>query len=213
MRPPTIPPSVFHHPLELILGTPAAVRILRELSLHGGEIPTTALAERIRLSRQGTIGAIKRLLETGVIEQVGAGHAVSYRIDRRHPLSKPLTGLFKAEVARVDRIFHLIREFAADCEKGLVSIWLYGSVARHEDRSDSDLDLMVVMEEETGLTAASALREKLRQLRDRALNPSVTALTVNDIHRMAATRRSDWDEVAEDAVVLYGASPRELADG
>ena len=213
MRPPSESTSVLYHPLETILGTPASLRIVRALCLHGGALATTDLAERVGLSRQGVLVAIKRLLGTGILEEVGSGRSVSYRINRSYPLAASLVALFESEAGLIDGVFNEIREFARAQGEDLVAIWLYGSVARHEDRPESDLDIMVVSADGESIETVEDLNERLSTFWTWEVYPSVTSLSVEDARRLAEERPSAWDRITQDAVVLYGASPGEVAGG
>jgi len=213
MRTPSKPASVFYHPLEMILGTPSALRIVRALCLHGDALATTDLAGRSGLSRQGALGAVKRLLGTGILEEIGSGRAVSYRINRVHPLAAPLVDLFESEAGLIAEVFDEIREFADTRGEDVMAIWLYGSAARHEDRPESDLDIMVVHAGGVGSESAEALNERLSAFWSRDVFPSIISLSVDDVRRLAVENPSAWDAIMQDAVVLYGASPGEFAGG
>ncbi len=87
------------HPLDQILGTQAAVRVLRVLS-PGGEHAPPRIARETKISRPAVREAIIRLEKEGVVERVGDGRNVLYRISSNHPLAKRIVKLFKTEAKR-----------------------------------------------------------------------------------------------------------------
>ncbi|HWG32658.1 MAG TPA: amidohydrolase family protein, partial [Gemmatimonadaceae bacterium] len=87
------------HPLDQILGTQAAVRVLRVLS-PGGEHAPPRIARETKISRPAVREAIIRLEKEGVVERVGDGRNVLYRISLNHPLAKRIVKLFKTEAKR-----------------------------------------------------------------------------------------------------------------
>jgi len=87
------------HPLDLILGTQAAVRVLRVLS-PGGEHAPPRIARDTKVSRPAVREALIRLEKEGVVERVGDGRNVLYRISSGHPLAKRIVKLFKTEAKR-----------------------------------------------------------------------------------------------------------------
>jgi predicted amidohydrolase YtcJ/DNA-binding transcriptional ArsR family regulator len=87
------------HPLDQILGTQAAVRVLRVLT-PGGEHAPPRIARETKISRPAVREAIIRLEKEGVVERVGDGRNVLYRISSNHPLAKRIVKLFKTEAKR-----------------------------------------------------------------------------------------------------------------
>jgi predicted nucleotidyltransferase len=106
----------------------------------------------------------------------------------------------------------VIREDARGCGPRVVAVWLYGSVARGEDRSRSDLDVAIVADADALPSALEAVRDALhlagRKLR---FEPSVVGLEPSDVARLARERDPWWIAVARDAIVLLGPRPDALA--
>lgn len=97
MRPPKKANRHFFHPLDQVLGTEAAVRILRMLALERGAWNPVEIADRCSLGRPGTARALSRLVRTGVVERVGTRRRlIRFRLSR-HPLALMLANLFDRE--------------------------------------------------------------------------------------------------------------------
>ncbi len=93
-----MPPSK-RHTLDQILGTQATVRVLRVLT-PGGEHAPPRIARETKVSRPAVREALIRLENEGVVERVGDGRNVLYRISSNHPLAKRIVKLFKTEAKR-----------------------------------------------------------------------------------------------------------------
>jgi predicted nucleotidyltransferase len=204
----TIPQSFLRHPLSAVFANPANVRVLRELSRHGGELSATALVEQSRLTKPSVLASLGHLTELGYVEALGTQRQRLYRIDGRHPLVSALSALFAAENDRFQSIIAAIRASAIDA--GVTAAWLYGSVARGEDRPDSDLDVALVDLADAG-SAKTRMRERLREQED-ALRFSVSILgfDADDIQRLSTDNDPWWENMVRDAVPLVGPDPKSL---
>lgn len=96
-----------------------------------------------RGSRQGIVNSLDRLVEHGLVTSEPTNHGAMYRLNREHVLAP-------AVLLGVEARHEFIRRLAAACEQLVpvpVSVSLFGSVARNDSRPDSDIDLLVVLEE------------------------------------------------------------------
>lgn len=98
MRPPKTRQSSPLAPLNDILGTEGAVRLLRALSELGGRPSGVgALAEATQLERSSARRSLGTLVETGIVEALGGGRTVLYQLRLDHPLAGAVVALFRAE--------------------------------------------------------------------------------------------------------------------
>ena len=189
------------------------MRVLRELALHGKELTTTALAQRTGITDQSVRNIVKGLLPTGVLEVYGQGRAASYQLDVKHPIGRSLLDLFHAEEERMEAIRQAVGTAARQMEPPPLALWVFGSVARHEDRPDSDLDLLLVIEDDdTTERDANVFRALLEDLqRDQQITVSVVPLSSRDIERLSVTGDPFWKEILRDAIPWHGKRPEALA--
>lgn len=203
------PQSFLRQPLSSVLAHPANVRVLRELAQHGGELSATMLVDRTKLSRPSVLAALEMLSQHGYVDALGSPHLRLYRLDTKHPLVPILSQLFAAEEARFDAVLDAIRAAANDV--GVAAAWLYGSVAKGEDRPGSDVDIVVVDGSGDSEVMTAKVREALREKED-ALRFSASVVGVDHADVMRLARENDpwWANVVRDAVPLLGPDPVSL---
>jgi len=205
---------MFYKPFDHILGTVASMRILRELSLHGAEMPMSLIVDRTGLSYPGTQQAMVRLLESGVVEMLGSGRSVLYRINKANILNEGLQNLFLLEQERVNLVLQQVCEFAADRSPQPVAVWLYGSVARREDSAGSDVDFMLIIKEEDSIQdVAESFQDMLLFTSAWSIFPSVVVLYAGDIKEFIKGQPDKWTSLKEDAITLFGSTPVEIENG
>lgn len=206
------PQSALRYPLTIMLGTDANVRVLRELSQHGGLLSSPSLASQSGLSRASAWVALASLEGIGIVSSKGTGKARLYQFNYNHPLATSLAAVFEEEAVRYSNIRTAIAEAASSIHPKAVAVWIYGSVARGEDGPDSDLDLAVVSLAENLESALKEIREALVAKAEKfGFNPSVVGLAPEDVARLSKTADPWWKSVEVDAFVVSGLRPDELA--
>jgi predicted nucleotidyltransferase len=134
---------------------PARSWYLRELAAHLGVRPSSLQRE------------LTHLVGAGILTRRRDGNRVVFQADRTCPFLVDLQGL----LAKTAGLVGVLREALTPLAPLIDWAFVYGSVARGEELSASDVDLMVVGR--VGLAdVAPALREAERRL-GRPVNPSV----------------------------------------
>ncbi len=202
--------SALRYPLTAILGSVAKVETLRELARHGGELSAPSLIARTGLSKASVRHALKSLEGTAVVQEIGSGRSRLYRLRREHPLASGLDSLFQQEEERFEAILNAVRAAAGRC-RGLLAVWLYGSVARGQDLAASDVDVAVVGEPASLPQIEQAMHAALgRAGRKLAFNASVVAVGSEDVLRLDVQNDRWWSSVVRDALPVVGERPEAL---
>ena len=89
-------------------------------------------------------GALQRELDTlsrlGLIDRSTVGRQVFYRVNRNHPVFPELRAL----VAKTVGAIQVLRSALTSLANGISLAFIYGSMARQEERAESDIDLLIV---------------------------------------------------------------------
>ncbi len=141
--------------LGLLYGLPDRAFYLREIAARVG-------------SGMGQVQReLKRLTQAGILRRFEQGRHVYYQADRRCPAFDELRGLVIKTVAGADQLRHALSELG----DRIAVAFVFGSVARGEDRAESDLDLLVVGD--VSLQEAVAAIDSTQQALGREINPIV----------------------------------------
>jgi predicted nucleotidyltransferase len=150
----------FTRPLDYVLGTPNKVAALRALATLSYSPTGLELAQRLHRAVGALTRALHELADEGVVLERPVGAAITYALNEHHPLVRELLlPLFRGEAQLFERVVGpQIRELQEALGPHLLSVWLYGSQARHEDHPGSDSDLLVIVDADEAALRASALR-------------------------------------------------------
>ena len=116
MRPPKKQQSALKTPLNRILGTEANVRLLRAISLEPFPMSKSELGRLALLEAKSAHVAADRLLREGILKTVGRGLRQQVELENRHPLTRQIQGLFRAEQARVESLLEDLRKAVRQLE-------------------------------------------------------------------------------------------------
>jgi predicted nucleotidyltransferase len=116
-------------------------RILALLYGHSGQ---TFYLRQIAREVGVSVGSVQRELETlsriGLIDRTDSGHQVYFQANRAHPVFAELNALVQKTVG----VFQLLNSALAPLAKRISLAFVYGSMARQDEKAGSDVDLMIV---------------------------------------------------------------------
>jgi predicted nucleotidyltransferase len=159
--------------LAATFGDPDRWWYMREIARHLARPPSSLQRELAALVRGGIL-LLRR-----------EGKQVYYQAARQSPIFSELQGLLLKTVALADVIRAALTPLAAYIRWAFI----YGSVARSEERSSSDVDLMIVGD--LGLSEISGPLRKAERHLNRAVNP-----TIYTIGEFAAKRKRNHHFIA-----------------
>lgn len=195
--------SYRRYPLTRVLGDSGHVRLLRVLLLHGGALSSTQLAAQAGLTPQGVRNVLEDLELQGAVQVLGSGRTRLFRARPEHPMTAAVASLFTAERAQWESFLTSLREALAK-QPDVVGGWLYGSVARGEDKPESDVDIAVLLESGQ---QPEHVRDEFSAL-ERQLNASFSIITLKR-SELAKINLSWWRSLVAEALVLKGRRPEE----
>jgi predicted nucleotidyltransferase len=201
--------SFLRFPLTHLLASGGHVRVLRALLSHGGAQSATQLASDCAMTARGVRNTLDALVAQGAVKVLGPASSRLFVPALNQPLVSALAQLFEAERQHWRQLQEQLHEGLA-AEQLVRSAWLYGSVARATDEPRSDMDVALVLDEDS-LDASRQVRDAVQGLGERLGVPiSPVVLTPSELAKLSP---SDpwWAEVSRDAKVLKGVSPAKEA--
>lgn len=138
---------LFHQYLEQLLGNKASISILRALYKYKGKVFTVrGLADFARVSVNETALTVERLEKFGIvrIQPVGRAHQVTLN-DESYILNKIMEPIFIAESKTLDELILVLKKHLTT--KKILAAAIFGSVAKGEEKEDSDMDLLVISDD------------------------------------------------------------------
>ena len=132
--------------LERLFRAPGQIAVLRALWKAPAALTGRQVQELAGVHNRTVMRSLQDLTQLGVVQRRAAGRANLYTLKRSHRAVRDLVDpLFKAEQSALERFVKaLARVLRGHC----LSAVLYGSVARGEAKPVSDVDLLVVVEDE-----------------------------------------------------------------
>jgi predicted nucleotidyltransferase len=152
----------------------------RVLRLLFGQPQRTFYANELIQLAGGGSGAVQRelvrLVQSGLVTTRAIGNQKHFQANAASPLFDELRGIVLKTVGLAEPLRDALRPIGADVRAAFV----YGSVAKREDDSSSDIDLMLISDSLTYADAFSALEKASQQL-GRTVNPTI--LSSKDLER------------------------------
>ncbi len=125
--------------------------------------------------KEVSVGTLQReldiLVQLGLIGRSTMGNQVFYRANRSHPVFHEM----KALVSKTIGLIFTLRSALLPMADRIAVAFVYGSIARREERSESDIDLLVVGS--AGLEDVLAKLENAEAMLRRVINPTVYSVS------------------------------------
>jgi predicted nucleotidyltransferase len=135
------------------------------------------LAEFLHTRPSSLQRELRSLEQSGILQQRKDGRRTYFRAETRSPIFRELRGIFEKTFGLVPTLKQALRPF----ENKITCAFVYGSVARGEERATSDVDLMVIGN--VGLAQLSPVLRKAEKRLGREVN--VTDYSIEEFRRKA----------------------------
>lgn len=188
----------FHNPLDDILNTPVRIRLLRLLCRTRSDFTGRELARFIGYSHTHTLSALGELEADGLVTRRHVGNAYLFSVNIDNAIvSRVLIPAFKVESHLIS---DLADRFYDGIGKKLISVILFGSVARGEEEPGSDVDLLLVASDGVDI---EQLEEKVSEISIDASNEfgcSVMPILVtkSEYERKLKRKQGFWREIPKE---------------
>lgn len=173
---------------------------------------TRELARRAGVTLRSAQAAIADLYAMGVVKKLEGGRDHLTLLNGQHRLASALIALFSAEAELALGMRQSLVALARGDRKPPLELYLFGSVARADETSESDVDVLLI--------ARNAAHRVL--LMDRLLagvdmrraqygaTASPVVYTIGEARRGWGKRADLWTDIARDVVSIFGPPLSEL---
>jgi len=178
-------------------------RVLGLLLLHPDTSYHVRELARLTGTSAGTLHKeLTKLTHGGVLRRQEVGNQVRYSADRDCPVFEELASILRKTSGLVDVLVAAL----SSVEKNIVLAFVFGSVARGEQQSNSDVDVMLVGD--LGFAAAVQVLHPVQATLRREINPVVYSL--DEFRRRAASDDSFVQEVLAQPKLFVVGNENEL---
>ncbi|MBI4178258.1 nucleotidyltransferase domain-containing protein [bacterium] len=189
--------------LDDVFSVRSNLAVLRALADSAGAMTGRAVAAAARLSPPGALDALARMEELGLVSRQVGGRTYFFTLNREHRLVQTaLAGLLTSERnIRSEVIGLLNRHLRKRAKFGI----LFGSVARGQETSRSDLDIVIVSASRKNRlteTDLDGIRQTLRKSYGLRLSPIL--LSEPQFRAKLKQSRGMWKNLRRDGEILWG---------
>ncbi|HRB98359.1 MAG TPA: nucleotidyltransferase domain-containing protein [Nitrosomonas sp.] len=178
-------------------------RVLGLLLLHPDTAYHVRELARLTGTSAGTLHKeLTKLTAGGVLRRQEVGNQVRYSADRDCPVFEELASILRKTSGLVD----VLVEALSSVEKDIALAFVFGSVARGDQQSNSDVDVMLVGN--LGFADAVSVLHPVQATLQREINPVVYSL--EEFHRRAASHDSFIQEVLSQPKLFVVGDENEL---
>lgn len=202
----------FNNYLDKILSQPTRVKLLRFLATHKPEMTGRELARFCDISHMQVHRALGEFVAQGIVLKRRVGKAYIYTFNEKNILVHAvLIPLFLKER-------NLLRELLNSLLKNkmneVLSVVIFGSVAKGEERPDSDVDVFILSKKNSNdipfKEFLSEIEVKFHQETGNRLSPIV--LSINELNDKFKSNKTLVSNMLSGEVVA-GKAPREFLHG
>lgn len=196
-----------HDKLDEVLRHKSKIKILRFLFAERDEHTGRAIAKDIGMSASSTYKSLQEMRGEGLIVARRKGNAILYRLqENNYIVKKLLEPLFHKEKSMYDDTISFIKKSLLQQKRKIISIAIFGSVARKEEGPRSDIDLLIIVKDEAGRANIDKIIDKLSVEMAKkfwtAISPYI--LTKSEIVKKHAKGQPLVKSILENNQLVYG---------
>ncbi len=198
--------------LEKVFSNPSKIKILRFLCLYKTEVTGRELAQFIGISHTQAQNALKELEEEGLVLSKRAGRAGLHRLN----LKNEFVVIFLKDLFQQEKEFPglILRKYLKPIFSRSLSVILFGSVRRKEERGNSDIDIFILVK---GGKEKNEVEEKCGNLAVQMLEATGNmlaplVLTIKEYEKEKAAGKAILTEI-EKGELIYGKKAEKALKG
>jgi predicted nucleotidyltransferase len=139
----------FNNILDKIFAQPTGIKVLRFMVLNKPSMTGRELARFCRISHMQAYRVLGQYEAQGILVRRSAGNSYIYSLNEKNVIvNKFLRRMFEPEKTLLP---DLLNEFLREILPYALSITLFGSAAEGTERPDSDVDILILLKEESGI--------------------------------------------------------------
>ena len=150
----------FTNVIEDVLGNENKTKVIRTFVLFRKEYYLRELSRLTKIPASSLGRNIADLLNQKLLELRPAGNVNLLYLNEKHPLFRELEALFKKERELFGDIQAQIRNVLT-IEPDVIVAAIFGSIAKREEKPDSDIDLFVVVKNNADIAKINDVLDKL----------------------------------------------------
>lgn len=202
----------FARPIESVIPG-AQGKLLAALARVSGPLTLRAVAEVAAVSTGQCSELLAQLVVLGIVEREDIPPAAHFRLVRDHVAAQPLLDL----LAAAERLLERLRKTAERIRPVPISVVVFGSLARGEARTDSDIDVLIVRSSEVAADD-SEWRDAVATWAagaERASGNVVNLLEVDaaEARRLLRSGKGVWSSIRREGRGVFGQTVDELRGG
>lgn len=195
---------IINRVLDDVLSTYSSIAVLRALlhsakGLTGREISRNAL-----ITPKSALIALSKLTDLKIVNRVIGGRDHHFSLNRKNYLViNGILPLLESENQYMDVIVKLLKKYLS---KKCISIILFGSVARKEEKVGSDLDICAVVQSNIQLKEIDQIRQELfYQLAEKfGITLGLTTFTQNEFRKKGLKGQPPINNIIKEGVLIFG---------
>jgi predicted nucleotidyltransferase/DNA-binding HxlR family transcriptional regulator len=191
----------FHETLEDILGSKIKIRILRLFYRTRGSYTGREIAKLVEFSQDATQRALNDLTRHGLLKRDYVGTSYNYHLNEDHMLTGKVVN--KAFFAEQNSIREIVRIFKEQLGEEFQEAVIFGSVATKKERPDSDIDILIVVRNNTNLDSIEDQVNEAANLATAASGNPVMPIVIQsgeyEKKKKAKSKQSIWKDIFDRA--------------
>ena len=199
----------YHNTLDNILGQKSKIRIIRVLADSREELTGREVARLAKLNPSIILISLHSLFRSGIVLMRKSGKAKLYKLNPESILVKEgLLPLFELERSLIKKITIKIKKEIPE----IISIILFGSVAKAKEKEDSDIDLLIVLPNNADKGAIEKSIDDLSFDISRSFGNGISPVLLSAAELKKRYKKNDAfiKNIASEGLVLHGKTALEI---